>query len=46
MLQGMGEIEGCLHLAWVVACYLQLERILKVDDEEADLVLFTSDADA
>jgi hypothetical protein len=44
VLQGTSEVEGHLRCAWVVAYDRHSECILKAGDEEADLVLFTSNA--
>ena len=45
-LQGMGEVDGRLHGAGMVTYDHLSECMLMVVDEEADLVLFTGDANA
>ena len=44
-VHGMSETDGRLHRAWMVTDNRHSECILKASDEEADLVLFTGDAD-
>ena len=45
MLQGTCEVDGRLHLAWVVICNRRSECMLKAGDEEVDLMKLTGDAD-
>ena len=45
MLQGTCEVEGRLHLVWVVACDHHPEFILKAGDKEVDLMKLTGNAD-
>lgn len=45
-LQGPGKVDGLLHCVRVVTYNRLLECMLKAIDEEANLVLFTGDADA